>query len=156
MQIQIISPQLLMLHWTREEIASHRSEHSLRRMLILICEGCLRAGWKPERMQELELWAAEDGLTAAVTLYSRQQEWFRFDTLPECLHALSLLPSPPAAALIHYEGSWFLCGSEALCSILSEFGQALNDLDEAETAGLGESVLNSDGLERLWRRLRIP
>lgn len=154
MQTWTISPQLVMLCWKKDEMIGDSPEQAARKLLILVCEGCLEAGWLPERMTELEIWAEPDGLVAIVSLCRREKEWFRFSSLPEGLQALTALPCPPAEGLVNYEGNWFLCGTEEQSRVLSEFGAVLNDLEAAETDGLGERVVDGAALERLWRAMK--
>lgn len=145
MEMCSIGPELVLFGWKEGEL---EEDFSLRHLLMLVCEGCLRAGWKPERMEELEAWTVPEGILALIRLSRRRKEWFRFSALTEALDAALGLPEAPCG-LMEYEGWWLLGVERESCCAVSEYADPLTDLETEELAGLGTQILNREGMLRL-------
>lgn len=155
MTIQSIGAASVALYLTTADLKEHGltpEDLSPERALELTRSACGEAGIDLDGSIEIEAYPGGCGVLVFAHIRPPQCYWFSFDSLDALLAAARILPdAPEAAALIWWEGRWWLSlpGEAQQCAnILSEFGHT-HDRPDRLTPRLeeyGDPVFSSRAL----------
>jgi negative regulator of genetic competence, sporulation and motility len=163
MTIQQINSASIAVYLSPEDLADHgylADSLTIQQAFQITRLACGKLGFSPTGILEIEAFPNSCGVLVFAKLHEHHHALFRFSDLESLLSAISALPRPfPDASLTYLEKEYylsFMASNPSYSSILSEFGQPVEEGDTAYLTEHGTCILSQQALEQLTASFSLP